>query len=59
MREAAKQVVERLSTSNARQTWKLAEARVADPSLLYLEGQTFDVKIPRYVIADLMRALDG
>lgn len=55
---AAARVAASLSAANQQQCRRLAAARAAGSHEMYLPGQTFDVKVPRYLMADLLAALD-
>jgi hypothetical protein len=60
LREVGQKMVDYLSDDNIRKTHLLAEARIAGPvppSFLPGRRDTYDVKVPRYLMADLMRAL--
>lgn len=57
---ASQAILGSLSTENYRKTMKLARARRTDRGLRSLEARaTYDVRVPRWMMADLINALEG
>lgn len=58
VRRAAEAVLASLSNDNYEKTARLARTRLADKHKRNPDRGTFDVRIPRYKLADLINALE-